>query len=128
MRNLNEQKALELVSKQVGYLRDTMLPADIVHDLSAAGLIVTPLHERALAACEEYARACVGETGNARAPWQAVYNIGRESIALKPPAGWYADGKCVRYRPSRPEADAIVCPNSLTAERVAKALNAQEGK
>ena len=87
---------------------------------------VTPLHERALRDAEALHRD--GAFSINTTILQSLRDIGRESLALKQPAGWYADGSCVRYRPARPELDAIVCPDSLTAERVAKAMNAQEGK
>ena len=127
MSNPNEQRAVELVRKQLRETPGGAGCADAVTMLSAAGLIVTPQHESALELCERMAGhpTALGVTlGECR----QGHDIGRVSLALKQPLGWYADGKCVRYRPARPEADAIVCPDSLTAERVAKALNAQEGK
>jgi hypothetical protein len=50
--------------------------------LDSAGLLVTPLHERALKACEEYADATNGISG--LASWaQRVRDIGRESLAAR---------------------------------------------
>ena len=89
--NPNEQKAHDIFKE---WLRDDTGTEALAPRLSAAGLIVTPLHERALAACEARALHPTIISGGdvTEAEWNRTtaasaecIAVGRESLAAKKP-------------------------------------------
>lgn len=82
-KNPNVEKAAQILSMNE---RDYLSWAERSEALDAAGLLVTPLHQRALEACKEY--ASVGDFAGPRKTIPARFmcqNVGREAIALEKP-------------------------------------------
>ena len=87
--NDTERRASDVIGASPWNLTSDQLAAK----LSAAGLLVTPLHERALSACKEYAR--VVRLGD-----PVVIAVGCEALeAEKPKKRWTLDtsGMMVKY-------------------------------
>jgi hypothetical protein len=141
--NPNEQKAAELMSEQL--VRSEPGGASCraaAKMLNEHGLIVTPLHERALAACEALARcrvwrARVLSTGFIDWPSperSSAERIGRESLAAKESAGRYyveqinaGDEYRVRDR-TRPTAGVRGFGTKAECEAIKAALEALDAK
>lgn len=84
-KNPNVEKAALLVAN--GYIHRGLAWVSIAEALDAAGLLVTPLHERALEACKAYAHEydtshCAGVVTARRTD---VITLGREALALEKP-------------------------------------------
>ena len=94
--NPNEQKAADIIKYQaVPAAYD--VPAALgraVKALSAAGLLVTPMHERALAACEEiaghYSLFPLTSDGSKDSSLGMGVRVGRESLEAKNPKPRYS--------------------------------------
>ena len=81
----NEQKAHDIFKE---WLRDDSGTEALAPRLSAAGLIVTPRQEQALAACEAFAAKYLPmnrEYVLDKDVWMQVHDVGRESLEAKKP-------------------------------------------
>lgn len=112
-----------------------------VDALDSAGLLVTPLHQRALKACEDFAEKYLPMSDRSfvrdKDVWMRVHDAGRESLAAKKPKERYV-AVCIepgKWSVSDDKDDRRMyvvsqkSPPSLTeseARAVAAALNAEE--
>jgi hypothetical protein len=136
--NPNVEKAARMIDafNPLPYIlnRNDAVARDLASRLDSAGLLVTPLHERALEACDEFAGAVLNI--ELRSHGAKVRDIGRESLAAKqarqPVARWVVK----KIGPSFVVLDGHDCVDTnrrfsggpSQAVAVANALNALEDK
>jgi hypothetical protein len=94
----------------------------VVEALSAAGLFITPLHERALEACKQVVAGGTFLSGDAHT---AVYAVGREALAAeKPKERWKATPGVTGYGVEDTQRGLwFVMPSQRHADRGAAELN-----
>ena len=129
--NPNEKKAADVMRSAPAIGLKTYFDEKAAA-LSAAGLLVTPLHERALAACEAFSEKYLPMSREYvldKDVWMRVHDVGRESLdAKRPKAQWtsdsqgnvYCDGflRCHFYYGEAPARDYAAEQNAKEAARV----------
>ena len=145
--NPNAEKAVEVLRGKWDYFRRIMTWHEISDALDSAGLLITPLHERALKACEGLHEVdgrenkTIGAAYGFQASLNEARSVGFESLAAKAAAkkakepvsyarGWMTVGPINGgWQVVPPQGGVISISATLTepqARAVAVALNALE--